>query len=96
MPCTARAEPAPAVRVSRTVQQEEPAMSSARKPQDPIGVARLMIRRHGLRAGAVAAARASEAQLGGAPAELDRWRAVQTAISELRRTAPDRAAAAAQ
>ena len=70
-------------------------MPSARKPQDPIGVARLMIRRHGLRAGAVAAVRASEAQLGGAPAELDRWRSVQAAISELRRTASDRTAAAA-
>ncbi len=68
-------------------------MPMPRKPQDPIGVARLMIRRHGLRAGAIAAARASEARLGGAPAEFDRWRSVQAAISELRQTPPHEAAA---
>lgn len=71
-------------------------MPNLRKPQDPIGVARLMIRRHGLRAGAVAAARASEARLGGAPADLDRWRSVQAVISELRRTAAHAPAAAAR
>jgi len=59
-------------------------MSSA---QDSIQIARNLIDRHGLRAGAVAEQAASEAQLAGQAAELDRWRSVQAAIAELRRTA---------
>lgn len=55
--------------------------------QDPIQVARMLIDRHGMRAGAVAEQRASEARLAGAVAELDHWSAVQAAIAELRRTA---------
>jgi hypothetical protein len=57
--------------------------------EDPIHLARMLIECHGLRAGAVAQERANEAQLAGATAELDRWRAVQAAIAELRRTAPE-------
>jgi hypothetical protein len=56
--------------------------------EDPIQTARMLIDRHGLRAGAVAEERANEAQLAGQTVELDRWRSVQAAIAELRRTAP--------
>lgn len=55
--------------------------------QDPIQVARMLIDRHGLRAGAVAEERAKEAHLAGQTADLDHWRSVQAAIAELRRTA---------
>ena len=56
--------------------------------QDPIQVARMLIDRHGLRAGAVAQERISEAQQSGETAELDHWRSVQAALIELRRTVP--------
>ncbi len=62
-------------------------MSAHAALPDPIQTARLLIDRHGLRAGAVATERASEAQLAGETAEFDRWRSVQSAIAELRRTA---------
>ncbi len=55
--------------------------------QDPLDLARMLIDRHGIRASAVAEERAKEAQLAGHVAELDRWRSVQAAIAELRRTA---------
>ena len=54
---------------------------------DPIQVAHMLIDRHGLRAGAVAEQCASEAHHAGAAEALDRWRAVQSVIVELRRTA---------
>ncbi len=56
--------------------------------EHPLDLARMLIDRHGLRAGAVAEERATEAQHAGRTAELDRWRAVQAAVAELRRTAP--------
>ncbi len=54
---------------------------------DTLHTAQMLIDRHGLRAGAVATERASEAQLAGESAEFSRWQSVQAAISELRRTA---------
>lgn len=56
-------------------------------PPNPIEIARLLIARHGLRAGAVAQERAEEARLSGSPAQLDRWSAVQAALADLRRSA---------
>ncbi len=55
--------------------------------QDPIALARMLIDRHGLRAGAVAQERVAEARLAGRTVELDRWHSVQAALAELRRTA---------
>ncbi len=49
-------------------------------------VAHAMIRRHGLRAGAVALERAAETRIGGGTAEHERWQAVHTLICELKRT----------
>lgn len=63
--------------------------------QDPIQVARMLIGRHGLRAAAVAEERAKEAHLAGQTADLDRWRSVQAAVAELRRTAHQGGAPAA-
>ncbi|MDA8049075.1 MAG: hypothetical protein M0002_03555 [Rhodospirillales bacterium] len=60
--------------------------------EDPIGVARQVIERHGIRAAAVAEERATEARLAGNAAELDRWQSVQLLIAELRRTAGRKAA----
>ncbi|HUC17360.1 MAG TPA: hypothetical protein VMA37_06705 [Acetobacteraceae bacterium] len=60
--------------------------------EGPIHVARALIDRHGVRAAAVAEQRVSEAQLAAKIDELDFWRAVQSAIAELRRTAPRHAA----
>jgi hypothetical protein len=51
---------------------------------DPIQVARMLLEAHGLRAAAVAQEHANEAQAAGDTAELDRWRAVQSAIAELK------------
>ena len=62
---------------------------------DPIQLAHMLIDRHGLRAGAVAQERATEARLGGQTEDLHRWRAVELAIVELRRTAHQPAATAA-
>ena len=49
-------------------------------------VAQAMIRRHGLRAGAVALEHAAESRVGGGTAEHDRWQAVHALICELKRT----------
>lgn len=54
--------------------------------QDPTQLARMLIDRHGLRAGAVAAEHAREAELAGEDSAITRWRAVQMAIMELKRT----------
>ncbi len=56
--------------------------------EDPLHVARTLIDRHGVRAAAVAEQQANEAQLASRIEALDFWRSVQTAIAELRRTAP--------
>jgi hypothetical protein len=64
--------------------------------QNPVQIARQLIKRHGLRAGAVAQEYAAEARLGGQAASVDHWLAVQAAIAELRgaeRKAAARAAA---
>jgi hypothetical protein len=53
---------------------------------DSIKIAKMMMERHGLRAGAIAQERANEAQLASDPEGLDRWRSVQGAIVELRST----------
>ncbi len=53
---------------------------------DPIRTAQMLIERHGLRAAAVAAEHAAEAQLEGNPSALERWRHVQAAIAEVRAT----------
>jgi hypothetical protein len=55
---------------------------------DPLQTARALLERYGLRAAAVAEHRASEAQAAGEAAQLDHWRTVAAAISELRRTRP--------
>ena len=55
--------------------------------KDPIELARMLIDRHGVRAGAVVQERVNEAQHAGQTAELDLWRSVQAAVAELRRTA---------
>jgi hypothetical protein len=63
--------------------------------QNSVQVARQLIMRHGLRAGAVAQEYASEARLGGQTASADHWQAVQAAIAELRDAARKAAARAA-
>ncbi|HTU52465.1 MAG TPA: hypothetical protein VMF62_00710 [Acetobacteraceae bacterium] len=60
--------------------------------EDPIRVARTLIDRHGVRAAAVAEQQAEEARLAARIDALDFWRSVQSAITELRRTAPRHAA----
>lgn len=51
-----------------------------------VRIAKMMMVRHGLLARAVAQARADEAWLASDPTGVDRWRAVQSAIAELRNT----------
>lgn len=51
---------------------------------DPVEIAKNMMSSHGLRASAVAQERAHEAELASDAAGLNRWRAVQAAIAELR------------
>jgi hypothetical protein len=51
-----------------------------------ISIAKMMIQRHGLHAGAVAHERETVAQLIPDIEELNLWRSVQSAISELRST----------
>ena len=58
-----------------------------------LDIARLTIRRHGLRAQAVAMERAAEMRLQGDAAGFDHWQAIGAAIRELRRTAGLREAA---
>jgi hypothetical protein len=55
-----------------------------------LDIARMMIRRHGLRAQAVAVQHAAEMRLQGDAAGLDRWQRTHAAICELRRTAMSR------
>ena len=57
---------------------------------DPLQTAREMLRRYGLRAGALAEQRAAEAQAAGEAAQPDHWRSVAAAIAEFRRTSPTR------
>ena len=58
-----------------------------------LDIARMMIKRHGLRAQAVAMERAAETRLQGDVAGLEHWQATGAAIRELRRTAGLREAA---
>ncbi len=58
--------------------------------QDTTETARLLIKRHGLRAQAVALERVSEMRLQGDAAGLDRWQAIYAAICDLRRSAGQR------
>jgi hypothetical protein len=53
---------------------------------DPTQVARMLIDRHGLRAGAVASEHVHEAETAGETAQLDHWRSVQAAVMELKHT----------
>ncbi len=53
-----------------------------------LSIAKRMIQRHGLHAGAVAQERETEARLTPDIEGLNLWRSVQSAISELRNTAP--------
>jgi hypothetical protein len=55
--------------------------------QDSKDTARLMIKRHGLQAQAVALEHVHEMRLQGDTAGLDRWQSIYAAICELRRTA---------
>ncbi len=61
----------------------------------PVDVARLMIRRHGLKAQAVAMTRIAEQRQHGDTAARDQWEQIHAAICELRRTMPPRDASAA-
>ncbi len=60
----------------------------------PVDVARLMIRRHGLKAQAVAMSRITEQRQYGDTAARHQWEQIHAAICELRRTAPPGAATA--
>ncbi len=53
-----------------------------------VGIAKMMMQRHGYQALAVASERANEARLAADTAGLDRWQMVLRAIAELRRTTP--------
>jgi len=55
-----------------------------------VDIARMMIRRHGLRAQAVATERAAEMRLQGDVAGFEHWQSTDAAIRELRRTAASR------
>lgn len=52
---------------------------------DPIQIARALVRRHGLRAAAVAQAHAGEQRAGGNLTAFERWHAVMRAVNTLRR-----------
>lgn len=54
--------------------------------QDSKDTARLMIKRHGLQAQAVALEHVQEMRLQGDTAGLDRWQSIYAAICELRRS----------
>ena len=54
------------------------------RSSNPLGVACMLIERHGLRAAAVAQEYANEAQLSGETAQLDHWGSVRAAIAELK------------
>jgi hypothetical protein len=55
-----------------------------------VAIAQMMMRRHGLRAQAVARERAAEMRLQGDAAGLNLWQAADAAIRELRRIAASR------
>lgn len=55
--------------------------------QDTRETARQMIKRHGLRAQAIALERVQEMRIQGDTAGLDRWQAIYAAICDLRRSA---------
>jgi hypothetical protein len=55
--------------------------------QDSKQTARMMIRRHGLKAQAVALEHVQEMRMQGDTAGLDRWQSIYAAICELRRSA---------
>jgi hypothetical protein len=57
------------------------------RDSNPLGVARMLMERHGLRAAAVAQEYANEAQLSGDTEKLDHWRSVEAAIAEMKREA---------
>jgi hypothetical protein len=61
-----------------------------------LGIARMMIKRHALRAQAIAMERVAEMRQQGDTAGLDHWQGVHAAICELRRTAPNAAAQRAE
>jgi hypothetical protein len=61
-----------------------------------VDIARMMIRRHGLRAQAVATERAAEMRQQGDVAGFDHWQSTNAAIRELRRTAASPQAAPAE
>jgi hypothetical protein len=58
--------------------------------QDTTETARLMIKRHGLRAQAIALERVQEMRVQGDAAGLNRWQAIYAAICEMRRSAGQR------
>ena len=57
---------------------------------DTTETARQLIKRHGLRAQAIALERVQEMRLQGDAAGLDRWQAVYAAVCELRRSSGQR------
>jgi hypothetical protein len=59
----------------------------AKKQPNGLAIAQMMIRRHGLRAQAVAEARIAEMRQQGNAAGLEFWQNTNAAIRELRRTA---------
>ena len=61
-----------------------------REHQDTKDTARMMIKRHGLQAQAVALERVQEMRVQGDAAGLDRWQQIYAAICELRRSAAQR------
>jgi hypothetical protein len=65
-----------------------PKATNAQALADSVKIARMMIRRHGLQASAMAQERETIARLAPDPKGLDLWRYVQRAISELRATSP--------
>jgi hypothetical protein len=62
------------------------------KQSNGLDVARMMIRRHGLQAQAVASERLAEMRQQHDAAGVDHWQQTYAAIRELRRTAPTRPA----
>jgi hypothetical protein len=58
--------------------------------QDTREMARMMIKRHGLRAQAIALERVLEMRVQGDDAGLGRWQAIYAAICDLRRSAVQR------
>ena len=55
---------------------------------DPLPAAQNMIRRHGLRAQAIAMEHLAEQRQAGDTSGLEHWQAIHVAICELRRTQP--------